>query len=182
MRCACADAQYWHQQGFTAVKVAVNVSGRQFRSGELAQKVSSVLRDTGLPAEALEIEITESVLMENLEMSIMQLNQLQADGVYISIDDFGTGYSSLSRLRNLPIDCLKIDRSFIRQIDTDADARSIATSVLSLARALDLEVIAEGVETMGHREILDALGCQKMQGYLFARPMRLREFLNTLSM
>jgi EAL domain-containing protein (putative c-di-GMP-specific phosphodiesterase class I) len=130
-----------------------------------------VLLETGLPGDALELEITESDAMADPEQTVAALVRLRSCGVRVSIDDFGTGYSSLSHLKRLPIDTLKIDKSFVRDVTTDPDAAAIAATVLAMAHTLRLGVVAEGVETEGQRSFLASLGCPRGQGYLFARTL-----------
>ena len=144
--------------------------------------ISNALRDTGLAASRLEIEITESILVQDLEKTLAILTALKDAGVRISVDDFGTGFSSLSYLKRFPLDRLKIDQSFIRDLVTNRDDQAIAAATINLGHSLGLAVIAEGVETENQLEILRSLGCNEAQGYLFARPMpadELEQFLHT---
>jgi EAL domain-containing protein (putative c-di-GMP-specific phosphodiesterase class I) len=167
LRQACREARTF-DDGHVVVRV--NVSARQLTDPGLADVVAEALADSGLPAERLCLEVTESVVMEDAERSIAALEALRALGVSVALDDFGTGYSSLSYLRRLPIDGLKIDRSFIRGLGHEAEDESIVASVIDLARSLGVEVTAEGVETAEQHERLRAGGCDTMQGFLFARP------------
>jgi EAL domain-containing protein (putative c-di-GMP-specific phosphodiesterase class I) len=144
-------------------------------------QVKRALDDTGLPPSALDLEITETHAMQNAEATIMTLRELKRLGVRISIDDFGIGYSSLSYLKRLPIDTLKIDQSFVRDITTDPDDAAIATAVIALAHTLKLQVVAEGVETQEQLEFLSARHCDRMQGYLFSRPLPADECAEFLS-
>ena len=180
MRTACAQNKRWQNEGWPPLRVSVNLSPLQFQRPHLAEQVADVLAETGLDAEWLEIEITESLLMQNTEAIIATLEELKELGVHLSIDDFGTGYSSLSYLERFPIDSLKIDQSFVRPIqDEDSDAL-IAKAIISLGHSLNLEVIAEGVETVGQLEFLRAQNCDTVQGYLFSKPIPPEEFLEVL--
>lgn len=171
LRTACAQMLAWLGAGYDDdVCVAVNVSARQFQQKDLMDTVRSALSDTGLAARNLEIEITESVAMQDAEHSIAVLGQLKELGVRLSIDDFGTGYSSLSYLKRLPIDTVKIDQSFIRNVASDPDDAAIVASIIKLAESLRLGTIAEGVETEEQLEFLSDHGCPKVQGYLFGKP------------
>jgi len=170
LREACRQNVAWQREGRPPIRVAVNLSARQFWQHDLVQTVAVVLRETGLKPEYLELEITESVVMEDAEAARVTLNQLAALGVSLAIDDFGTGYSSLSYLKNFPIAKLKIDRSFIRDITTDSSDEVIAAAVIGLGRSLKLDVIAEGVETAEQLARLQQYGCTRVQGYLFGRP------------
>ena len=171
LRTACARARAWQEQGHPSLTVAVNLSARQFQQPDLVTQVKRALDDTGLPPSSLDLEVTETHAMQNAEATIMTLRELKRLGVRISIDDFGIGYSSLSYLKRLPIDTLKIDQSFVRDITTDPDDAAIATAVIALAHTLKLQVVAEGVETQEQLEFLAARHCDRMQGYLFSRPL-----------
>jgi EAL domain-containing protein (putative c-di-GMP-specific phosphodiesterase class I) len=151
--------------------MAVNLSARQFAQPELVSSIAAVLAETGLPPAALELELTESLFMHDVAQGVNLLHELKSLGVALSIDDFGTGYSSLSYLRNFPIDVLKIDRSFVNDIATDADDAAIVVSVIALAHNLELRVIAEGVESEEQLEFLRRHGCDEIQGYYFSRPV-----------
>jgi predicted signal transduction protein with EAL and GGDEF domain len=167
LRTACEQTKAWQKLGHAQLSVAVNISTRQLQHAELVGQVSEALAASGLEPRFLELEITESSAMQNPESTIQTLNAVKALGVRISIDDFGTGYSSLSHLKRLPIDTLKIDRSFVGDITTDPDDAAIATAVITLAHALKLTVVAEGVETEEQLAFLAARDCDRMQGYLF---------------
>ena len=172
LRRACSQKKQWHDAGqFTDVRMAVNLSARQFKQQDMVKMVSCVLEETGCRPEWLELEITESVVMENPETAAETLYKLSAMGVHLAIDDFGTGYSSLSYLKRFPIDALKIDKSFVRDITIDADDAAIAKAVIALAHSLKLAVIAEGVETPEQLEFLRAQNCNMMQGYYLSRPL-----------
>jgi predicted signal transduction protein with EAL and GGDEF domain len=171
LRTACAQAQAWRTAGLPPVSVSVNVSARQFEDKRLVERVADALRISGLPADGLEVEVTESLIMRDLGRSIDKMRELEAMGVALSIDDFGTGYSSLSALKSFPISRLKIDKSFVADLADSPDDQAIAMAVISLGHKLDLRVIAEGVETEQQRDFLRANDCDEMQGYLFSRPL-----------
>jgi EAL domain-containing protein (putative c-di-GMP-specific phosphodiesterase class I) len=158
--------------------VAVNLSARQFHQENLVDVIRQILNETAMPAHNLELEITESALMYDVESAIAKMEQLIALGARISLDDFGTGYSSLSYLKRFPIHTLKIDKSFITQLTTDAGSEVIVNTVIAMAHGLGLNVIAEGVETEAQLAILRARGCDQAQGYLFARPMPYQEVVD----
>jgi predicted signal transduction protein with EAL and GGDEF domain len=168
---ACAQNKAWQNAGLAPVRVAVNLSARQFFQTDLPAYVAGVLKETGLEPDWLELEITESVIMQNFETTIDQLIRLMNLGVQISIDDFGTGYSSLNYLKKLPIHSLKIDRSFVKDIEEDSDNSAIVSAVIAMAHNLKLEVVAEGVETEAQLAFLRLHRCNKIQGYLFSRPL-----------
>lgn len=168
---ACSEAKRLLQAGIAIGHVAVNLSARQFRDRRLVARVSEILESTGLDAGRLELEITESLVMQDVEAVIGKLKELKALGIQLSIDDFGTGYSSLSYLRRFPIDRIKIDQSFTREVDTSSDAAAIARAVIQLGHALGLLVIAEGVENEGQLRFLRDNGCDEIQGYIYARPL-----------
>jgi EAL domain-containing protein (putative c-di-GMP-specific phosphodiesterase class I) len=156
--------------------VAVNVSARQFRQERFVEEVLTTLKSTGAKPENFKIELTESAVVDNVEEVIRKMNELRASGISFSIDDFGTGYSSLSYLKRLPLDQLKIDQSFVRDILTDPNDAAIAKMVIALANSLGLSVMAEGVETEAQRVFLAGLGCNNYQGYLLSRPLPIHEF------
>ena len=158
---------------------ACNVSSRLFSRGSLDQRVAQVLQRTGLAPHCLELEVTESAVMDDPDQALQMLQRLRALGVQLAIDDFGTGYSSLQRLKNLPVHKLKIDQSFIRGLPEDADDAAIASAVIALGRSLGLKVVAEGVETTGQRLFLQQLGCDIGQGYLFSRPLPASQLVNS---
>ncbi|WP_394559622.1 PAS domain S-box protein [Aquipseudomonas alcaligenes] len=171
LREACRQMQFWRQQGMTLQTLAVNLSPRQFRQADLVQQVREALHDTGLPAEHLELEITEGALIENVEQAQATLAALKDLGLKLAIDDFGTGYSSLAYLRRFPLDKLKIDQSFMRGVPEDQANLEIVATIVGLARNLKLCVLAEGVETLEQLQALRQLGCEQCQGYLFSRPL-----------
>jgi EAL domain-containing protein (putative c-di-GMP-specific phosphodiesterase class I) len=168
---ACRQNVEWQKAGFAPMYVSVNISSLQFRQPSFIGTVNKVLQDTGLDPKYLELELTESILMEATESAIQTLNELKSMGVRISIDDFGTGYSSLSYLKRFPIDTLKIDRSFVRDVTSDPDDKAIINAIIALARTLNLKVIAEGVETIQQLVCLHEQGSDGMQGYLFSPPL-----------
>jgi diguanylate cyclase (GGDEF)-like protein len=171
LRKACTQARAWQFAGLSQLRVSVNLSPRQFREKELPRKVESILKETGLHPGSLELELTESVLMDDQKYSVGLLDELKGLGTLIALDDFGTGYSSLGFLKEFPVDTLKIDRSFIRDIEEDEENRAICSAIVNLGRALKLQVMAEGVETEAQMGILREQGCHLVQGFLFARPM-----------
>ncbi|MGJ7489399.1 putative bifunctional diguanylate cyclase/phosphodiesterase [Variovorax sp. ZT4R33] len=171
LRTACFQNRAWQDAGLPAFTVAVNVSARQFRERTWIEQVDRALDDSGLEARFLELELTESLIMEDLEKALLSMKALQAMGVQLSIDDFGTGYSSLSALKRFPIARLKIDQGFVRGIPGDEEDKAIAKAIISLGHELDLKVIAEGVETLRQLEFLRANGCDEIQGYLFSPPV-----------
>ena len=179
-RTACLAAQAWQRPGMPAVSVAVNVSPKQFREPGMLQMVERALKESGLPPACLELEVTEGVMIGDPEATIANMLALRALGVQLAIDDFGTGYSSLSYLKEFPIQRLKIDQSFVRGLDVDLQSASIAHAVIVLGHALNLRVVAEGVETAVHLARLAELGCDEIQGYLVAKPMPEAQFVQML--
>ncbi|MFD0874238.1 bifunctional diguanylate cyclase/phosphodiesterase [Massilia pinisoli] len=175
---ACRQVVCWESAGLHVPKIAVNLSGRQFDRGSLAPLVARVLADTGLAPQRLQLEVTESVIM-NTSDALQYINDLHALGVELAIDDFGTGYSSLAYLKQLPVQTLKIDRSFIKDIPADKDDEAIAVAIVQLGKSLDLAVIGEGVETAEQAAFLLRHGCRRAQGYLYGRPMAPGELLDT---
>jgi len=176
LRTACAQARTWQEAGHGPLVIAVNISGRQFRGKGLVQTVSQTIGGFGIDPKRVELEITESVLMQSVEETVGTLKALRAMGPRIAVDDFGTGYSSLSYLRRFPIDTLKLDQSFIQDSVKDRGTAAIVAGVIDMAHGLGLEVIAEGVETAEQRTLLFQDGCHIMQGYLFGRPVPAAEF------
>jgi diguanylate cyclase (GGDEF)-like protein len=170
LRTACRQTKLWQKRIDPDLTVAVNLSARQFQQPNLTEEIAEVLEETGLDAKYLELEITESNAMQNAENTIYTLRELKALGVRIAMDDFGTGYSSLSYLKRFPIDTLKLDQSFVREITTDASDAAIATAVIAMAHSLDLRVIGEGVETEEQFAFLKKQKCDYIQGYLFSPP------------
>ena len=181
LQAACEQLVAWQGQSATeALSIAVNVSARQFRHPDFVAQVLEVLRQTGARPQRLKLELTESLLLQDVEDIIGKMNALKARGVGFSLDDFGTGYSSLSYLKRLPLDQLKIDQSFVRDVLSDPNDAAIAKTILALAQSLDLQVVAEGVETQGQLEFLKRNGCKAFQGYLFGRPAPVRVLEQTL--
>ncbi|MEP7184128.1 MAG: EAL domain-containing protein [Betaproteobacteria bacterium] len=168
---ACAQAVRWRNDGGTPIRVAVNLSARQFSDERLVVEIAHALAQTELPASLLELEITESMMMEQPDRAAETLHEIKAMGVHVSIDDFGTGYSSLARLNKFPIESVKIDRSFIRDIAVDPDDAAIVSAVIAMAHSLRLNVVAEGVETSEQLAFLRERGCDEMQGFYFSRPV-----------
>jgi len=173
---ACAQNKAWQDAGMPHMRVAVNISGLQFRQKDLLETISRALGKSGLAASCLEIEITESIVMQNASEAVVTLEKLSAMGIHVSIDDFGTGYSSLGYLKRFRIDKLKIDRSFIRDISSDLDDAAIVRATIGLAHNLRLKVVAEGVETADQLAFLRSLGCDEYQGYFKSRPVTAGEF------
>jgi diguanylate cyclase (GGDEF)-like protein/PAS domain S-box-containing protein len=171
LREACVSTVAWNREFGLELKVSVNLSARQFRKQGLADEIRNILEDTGLPPHLLELEITESVIMDNIEKSIELMNRLRDMGVKLSLDDFGTGYSSLSYLNRFPINNLKIDRSFVLDLTTNPEDRAVVKAVIVLARSLGLRVIAEGVETQEQFDFLVREGCEEIQGNFFSLPV-----------
>jgi EAL domain-containing protein (putative c-di-GMP-specific phosphodiesterase class I) len=170
LQAACRQVRDWHQQGLTNLSVSVNVSARQMRHPGFLHMVEQTLRETYLSPSHLTLEITESVVMEQADANIAMMVALKKLGVRFAIDDFGTGYSSLSYLRKLPIDVIKIDRSFIHDMQSDSDAATIALTIIAMADRLGIAVVAEGVECDEQRRMLSTVGCAAAQGYLFGPP------------
>ena len=171
MRVACRQAADWHAAGFPDLRVAINVSGKEFWHEGLVQTVKSALSHSGLPAHALQLELTEGIFMEDMEAAIKRTHELKALGITIAIDDFGTGFSSLAHLKRFPLDVLKVDRYFVKDIQYAPVNAAIFNSILALCKGLGLGIIAEGVETREQLEILRKLGCQNVQGYFISRPV-----------
>jgi EAL domain-containing protein (putative c-di-GMP-specific phosphodiesterase class I) len=173
LRESCRQVRDW-QRRFPAqsdLTISVNLSCKQFMQLDLADRVDEILRETGLEARFLRLEVTESHVMENSNVAITIMNRLRALGVQLSIDDFGTGYSSLSYLHRFPFDILKIDRSFVSRMNNDKESRGIVKTIIALAQELEKSVIAEGVETENHKEMLARMSCPFAQGFLFSRPL-----------
>jgi diguanylate cyclase (GGDEF)-like protein/PAS domain S-box-containing protein len=171
LREACRQNKAWQDQGLPLARVSVNLSARQFQLRDMAQLVTSVLAETGLAPRFLELELTESAIMRNAEEAVIMLSELAALGISIAIDDFGTGYSSLSYLKRFPVNRLKIDRSFVADIGTSGEDETITSAIIALAHSLNLQVIAEGVETSAQLDFLLARKCDEMQGFYFSRPV-----------
>jgi diguanylate cyclase (GGDEF)-like protein/PAS domain S-box-containing protein len=180
LRQACRQARAWQDAGLALGTMAVNISAMEFRDDRFLADIFAILDDTGLDPKVLELELTESVLMKRAEATESVLKTLRERGVQVAVDDFGTGYSSLSYLRRLPIDALKIDQSFVRQITIDPDETTIVAAVISMGRSLKLRVVAEGVETQQQLAFLQANDCDEAQGYYFSRPVLPQQFAKLL--
>jgi diguanylate cyclase (GGDEF)-like protein len=181
LKTACAQAKLWQVAGLPPIRVAVNLSGHQFNQPHLDRLVVDILRETGLDPRYLELELTESTVMQNPEAAIATLTELKSLGIQISIDDFGTGYSSLSYLRQFPFDILKIDRSFVCHLTEDAKNEAITTAILQMARSLNLKVVAEGVETEAEFAFFLGHSCDEIQGYCFSPPLSAETFEELLN-
>lgn len=171
LRRACEQTYKWQQQCGCAYRIAVNLSALQFNQNYLPDRVRQTLAETSLPAETLELEITETTMMKDIVETISLLFSMKKLGVRLAIDDFGTGYSSMNYLKNFPIDTLKIDRSFVEEIVINLKDAAIAQTIVQLANNLDLATIAEGVETEEQANMLKLMGCAEFQGYYFSKPM-----------
>jgi EAL domain-containing protein (putative c-di-GMP-specific phosphodiesterase class I) len=180
LREACRQVQEWIDTGLQATPVAVNVSSLEFRSDGFIASLSAILKDTGLDPRYLELELTESVLMQHATSSASALNTLKSMGVRLAVDDFGTGYSSLSYLKRFPIDSLKIDQSFVHDISTGTDDATIVSAVITMAKTLKKFVVAEGVETEEQIAFLQAHSCDEAQGYYFSKPAVAAQFAKLL--
>ena len=177
---ACKQLQQWQEEGITNCKIAINLSSVQLMEADIVDKIFNTLTRYNVPPRLLEIEITETILMSNIQKALESLQRIHARGISIAIDDFGTGYSSLSYLKNLPIDSLKIDRAFIKDICTDESDMKIVQTLISMAHSMDMSVIAEGVEDQPQFDLLNEYGCDEIQGYLLSRPIPSDEFLELL--
>ncbi|WP_051109893.1 two-component system response regulator [Massilia niastensis] len=181
VRQACFQNKAWQNAGLMPVRVAVNVSASQFQAGTVVEVVRAALRDSGLAPRWLEVELTESVMLGDSTLAETQMAELRALGVSLSLDDFGTGYSSLGYLSRFPLDKLKIDQTFVRNITTEQRSAAIAQATIALAKGLSLSVVAEGVETIGQRDFLGTIGCDVFQGYLYSRPVAAYELAQLLA-
>jgi EAL domain-containing protein (putative c-di-GMP-specific phosphodiesterase class I) len=170
-RTACAQLKQWADDGLPPVTVSINISPRQFMSRRLVSALLGIIRETGADPRHIELEITETMIMRNIEQSIETLAQLRSVGMQVAVDDFGVGYSSLNQLTRLPASSMKIDRSFIMNIPHDASSGSITEAIIAMAKRLKLRVIAEGVETRAQLDFLRDNECEAFQGYLFSRPV-----------
>jgi EAL domain-containing protein (putative c-di-GMP-specific phosphodiesterase class I) len=181
LREACLEAQRWFDAGFGSTTIAVNVSAIEFQDRGFLAGVTNILAETGLDPHRLKLELTESILMKRVDATADILHALRGRGVRVAIDDFGTGYSSLSYLHKFPVDALKIDQSFIRQISAEGQDTTLVTAVINMARSLKLRVIAEGVETLAELDFITRLECDEAQGYLFSRPVPGPQFVALLA-
>lgn len=171
MRTACLQTRRWQDEGLGRLRIAVNISARHFQQPNFLKKIGQILDETKLDPQCLELELTETSIMENAESATNLLTEIRKLGVKIAIDDFGTGYSSLSYLKHLPIDTVKLDRSFVNGATTDPDDAALVMAIITLAHNLRLKVIAEGVETAEQLSFLRLLKCDEGQGYLFSKPV-----------
>ncbi len=171
LRTACAQNRAWQLAGFTPIRMSVNLSARQFEQPYLVEVINQILEETELQASDLELEVTESFLMGNIERSIKTLKQLRELGIWLALDDFGTGYSSLNYLKRFPVNMLKIDRSFVQDVISNADSAAVTNAIIALAKSLRLNITAEGVETQEQLDYLKMQGCDEGQGYYFSRPV-----------
>lgn len=177
LQTACEKLKVWQQHSLTRdLTLAVNVSAKQFRQTDFISQVRRALLDSGARASHLKLELTESTALENVEDAIIKMQELKPLGLGFSMDDFGTGHSSLQYLKRLPLDQIKIDQSFVRDITTDANDATIVKTIIAMTEALGLDVIAEGVETQAQHDFLDLRGCRAFQGFLFGRPMPIEQF------
>jgi EAL domain-containing protein (putative c-di-GMP-specific phosphodiesterase class I) len=180
LREACRQARAWLDAGLPPTSMAVNISAMEFRNEAFLEGVFTILKETGFDSQYLELELTETALMRHVESTETILRELRARGVQLAVDDFGTGYSSLSYLRRFPIEALKIDQSFIRQITNTPDEKAIVAAVITMGQSLKMRVIAEGVETHEEMVFLQAHHCDEGQGYYFGRPMPPQDFAKLL--
>jgi EAL domain-containing protein (putative c-di-GMP-specific phosphodiesterase class I) len=181
LREACRQTCAWQAAGLPPIRMSVNISATEFRQRGFLEGIRTVLEETGMNPELLELEITESVLMQNAESTIQILQAIKQMGIRLAIDDFGTGYSSLSYLRRFPIDVLKIDQSFVRDLSIDSNDAALVSAIISLGRSLKLNIIAEGIETQDQLDFLKANHCEEGQGYFFSRAVEPRAFARILS-
>jgi EAL domain-containing protein (putative c-di-GMP-specific phosphodiesterase class I) len=172
---ACRQNKDWQEAGYPPITMSVNISARQFIERDLIDRVRHALQETGLDPMYLELELTESLIMQDLQQAISKMKELQSMGISLSIDDFGTGYSSLAALKSFPIARLKIDQSFVRDLPDNENDKAIATAVISLGHKLNLKVIAEGVETEEQQTFLRENGCDEIQGHVFSRAVSAEE-------
>jgi len=181
LREACKQVKVWSTSPVGAVPVSVNISSHQFRDGGLVKDVHEAVVDAGIDTRFLELEITESVLLQDVEKTLVELKVLKEAGVSLSIDDFGTGYSSLSYLKRFPIDTIKIDRSFVKDLHEDADDAAICAAILAMSQQLGLNVVAEGVETREQLEFLRSHGCEHIQGHICSPALSADDFMALLA-
>jgi len=171
MKQACAQNVAWQREGLPPIRMAVNLSLRQLMDDNLLNDIKSALDESGMAPNLLELEITESMVMDNPAQMITVLTDIKKLGVRLAIDDFGTGYSSLAQIKNFPIDTLKVDRSFIHNLSQDSENQAITKAIIAMAKNLNLTVVAEGVETQEQKDFLRGLICDEMQGFHFSRPI-----------
>jgi diguanylate cyclase (GGDEF)-like protein len=180
LRTACAQNRAWQLAGFPPLRMSVNLSGRQFEQPNLVELVNQILQETQLHPSYLELEVTESFLMTDIQRSVKILKQLRELGVWLALDDFGTGYSSLNYLKRFPVNMLKIDRSFVQDVDSNADNATVTDAIIALAKSLQLKITAEGVETQAQLDYLQKQGCHEGQGFYFARPVPFEQITQML--
>jgi len=180
LKTACAQNMAWQQQGLPPICMAVNLSVRQLMDENLVDNIRTALDSTGMPPHLLELEITESMIMHNPSQLIPVLNKIKQMGIRLAIDDFGTGYSSLSQLKNFPVDTLKVDRSFIRNLPEGSEDKAITEAIISMGKMLSLTVVAEGVETEEQEKFLREHICDEMQGFYFSKPIKAEDFAELL--
>lgn len=176
LKTACMQVVEWQREGLPDLCIAVNISARQFQSPELLDHIKLALDESGIKPELLELEITESMVMHHVEQALQHLHEIKSLGVKIAIDDFGTGYSSLAQLKRFPIDTLKVDRSFIREVAHDVEDQAITDAIIAMGKSLSLTIIAEGVETKEQHDFLQSHACDEMQGFYFSRPVAAQDF------
>src|SRR5256886_13942313 len=177
---ACAQNMAWQRRGLRAVSMAVNLSPRQFADAHLLRDIDQALAASGMSPVLLQLEVTESMVMRNVARAIRVLDAIQNRGIRLAIDDFGTGYSSISLMKQFPIDTIKIDRSFVRDLAEDPEDQAIAQAIISMGKALGMTVVAEGVETVEQQDFLREHGCDEMQGYLFSKPLPAKQMADLL--
>ncbi len=181
LRATCRQIGAWRDAGLRVPRISINVAGQQFRGGALTATVTAALAESGIPAQQIGLELTESEMMEDAPANVRTLHELKAIGVTLAIDDFGTGYSSLSYLKRFPLDELKIDRSFVHRVDADPDNHAIVAAIIGMAHGLGLLAVAEGVESREELEVLKRHGCDECQGFLFSRPIAAEAFTRLLA-
>jgi len=177
---ACAQNMGWQRRGLRPVTMAVNLSPRQFADSHLLHDVDEALLASGMSPVLLQLEVTESMVMRNVSRAIKVLDAIQGRGIRLAIDDFGTGYSSMSLMKQFPIDTIKIDRSFVRDLPNDSEDQAIAQAIISMGKALGMTIIAEGVETVEQETFLRNHACEEMQGFLFSKPLPPRQMADLL--
>ena len=180
LRQACRQARQWQEEGLAQIRVSVNISVYQLRQGNLTSLVRQVLEETGLAPQYLELELTESQLLDNVDSVIVTFRQLRELGVKLAIDDFGTGYSSLSYLKRFPVHYVKIDQTFIRDLSPGGEDAAITRAIIAMAHSLELKVVAEGVETQAQMDFLKSQNCDEIQGFLISRPVEASTFAELL--
>ncbi|MCU7940307.1 MAG: EAL domain-containing protein [gamma proteobacterium symbiont of Bathyaustriella thionipta] len=181
IRTACMQALSWQQEGLLFGRIAVNLSTKQFSQKTLSHRIKMILDETACPANLLELEVTESHLMDDVQYAVQMLEDIKSLGIKLSIDDFGTGYSSLSQLKRLPIDTLKIDRSFIKDLPDNHHDKAISQAIIALGTTMDLTIVAEGIETKAQADFLKSSGCHQGQGFLFYKPLTANELTGLLT-